>query len=92
MNSALYGLFPWLFAEEAPRPGGIRPNKDPVEVIKRYKPQVGEEHSRADVLNNLVTGLARWAQRVIPDRKLMREAIGVAEATLVRGVWKASSW
>lgn len=39
-----------------------------------------------------VTWLARWAQRVIPDRKLMREAIGMAEATLVREAWKASSW
>lgn len=33
VNAALYGPFPWLFADEAPQPHEIRPGVNPLEVI-----------------------------------------------------------
>ncbi len=86
VNLALYGGFPWLFTEEAPRPGENWAGKDPQEVIKLFEP-FGKEDSMAEVMNNLVKWLARWIQRVIPDRKMMMDALAIAEATLLREAW-----
>jgi hypothetical protein len=91
VNSALYGAFPWLFADEAPRPNENWAETDPQKVIKLCKP-VGQEDPMPEVLNNLVRWLARWTQRVIPDRKMMRESLAMAEATLLREAWEKCCW
>ncbi len=90
INLALYGPFPWLFRNEAPRSQEIRPHADPVKVIKACKVEGGDERSMPDIINDHVTWLARWIQRVIPDPRLMRQALAIAEATLVREAWRTS--
>jgi hypothetical protein len=85
---ALYGVFPWLFTSEAPKPGEINLNEDPLKVIERCKIEEVESGCGPDVLNNNVKWFARWIQRVILDRKLMKEVISAAETTLIREAWK----
>ncbi len=87
VDLALYGPFPWLFTEEAPRPGENWAGKDPQEVIKLCRPE-GKEDSMADIVNNLVKWLARWIQRVIPDQKMMLDVLALAEAALLREAWE----
>jgi hypothetical protein len=83
----LYGPFRWLLSENAPRSNEIRPGQDPVKVIKRCKPHFGSAVSMPDVINMHLDWLARWIQIVVPDRELMKEALGRAEAALVREAW-----
>lgn len=87
VNLALYGGFPRLFTAEAPQPDENWADKDPQEVFKLCEP-VGKEDSMPEVLNNLVKWLARWIQRVIPDRKMMMDALAIAEAALLHDARK----
>jgi len=47
------------------------------QALQGYPPLV------TDVANTAVESLARWLQRVIPDRQLMKEAIAEAEVQLL---------
>lgn len=80
VESALDGTRPWLFSNEAPKPDEINPNENPREVINRCKPEDGNPQTAPEVTNNAVTWLARWAQRLIPDKGIMKEAISKAKA------------
>lgn len=84
IDLALYGPYPLLFAENAPRHTKISPEEDPWQVIRRCKPQLGTEVSLPDVINKHIDWLARWIQIVVPDRELMKETLGTAETVLVR--------
>ena len=83
VESALDGTRPWLFSNEAPKPHEIKPDEDPWKVINRYKVENIPSQSAPDVTNNAVTWLARWVQRLIPDRGRMKEAIAKAKALLL---------
>jgi len=83
VDSALDGTRPWLFSNEAPKPDEIHPKEDPWKVIARCKVVRGNPQSAPDVINNAVTRLARWIQRVIPDREMLKEAIVKAKVPLL---------
>lgn len=87
----LYGPLRWLFTSEAPRLGEIRPNANPLKVIEECKDESAEKASMPDVLNHHVAWLARWIQRIIPDRRLMLDALDAAERKLLREAW-AGGW
>lgn len=80
----LYGSFHWLFSAEAPQPNEIRPDEEPWKVIKRSKVERKNPQFVTDIINDLVTWLARWIQRVIPDRKMMEDAFYRARRQLLR--------
>lgn len=82
VNSTLYGGLPWLFTPEAPKPGGINPGEDPLKVIERCKVTGGNPQFKPDVINNHVTWLAQWIQRVSPDWAVMKAALAQAEFPL----------
>ena len=52
-------------------------------MIARCRVVGGNPQSAPDVTNNAVTWLARWVQRLIPDRGRMKEAIAKAKALLL---------
>lgn len=83
VDSALNGTRPWLFDNEAPKPGEIQPNGDPWKVINLCKVVGGSPQSAPDVTNNAVTWLARWLQRLIPGDELMKDTISEARALLL---------
>lgn len=80
----LYGPFRWLFNSEAPQPDEIKPDENPWDVIKRCKVEKGNPRFVTDIVNDLVTWLARWVQRVVSDRAIMEDAIDQARRTLLR--------
>ncbi len=84
VNAALYGPFAWLFADETPQPHEIRPGANPLEVIKECKVERKNPQFMTDIINDLVTWLARWVQRVISDRTMMEDAIDQARSQLLR--------
>jgi hypothetical protein len=90
VDLALYGRFPWLFSENAPRLNEIRANLEPGQVIECCKPDSGSGVSMSDIINMHLDWLARWIQIVVPDRELMKEALGRAETILVREAWKTN--
>lgn len=83
VDAALYGPFPWLFADEAPQPHEIRPGANPLEAIKACKVERENPQLATDIVNDLVTWLARWVQRVISDRRMMEDAIDQAKGYLL---------
>ena len=85
-NSALYGGLPWLFTSEAPKPDDINPGEDPWAVIKRCRVQDNKAKLVTDIINNNVTWLARWIQRVFPDREIREAVLDLAERQRLRGV------
>jgi len=89
VDLALYGPFRWLFSENAPRRDDIKASQDPWRIIKRCKPHLGNELSIPNVINNNLSWLARWIQMVIPDRKLIEEALATAKVTLEHEAWNA---
>ena len=89
VNAAMYGPFPWLFADEAPQPHEIRPGVNPLEVIKECKVERKNPQFVTDIINDLVAWLARWVQRVIPDRVMTEDAIDKARGQLLREARKA---
>ena len=89
VNAAMYGPFPWLFAGEAPQPHEIRPGVNPWEVIKECKVERKNPQFVTDIINDLVAWLARWVQRVIPDRVMTEDAIDKARGQLLREARKA---
>jgi hypothetical protein len=90
VDLALFGPFPSLFSDNASLFNGASPGQDAWEVFKRCKPQLGREVSMPDVINKHIDWLARWIQILIPDRELMKEALGKAETILVREAWKTN--
>lgn len=84
VNLGLYGGLPRLFTDEVPKPHEIRSNRDPWKVIKRCKVEARNPHLMTDVINAHVSWLARWIQRVIPDRAMMEDVIDQARRRLLR--------
>ena len=84
VNYGLYGRFPRLFTDEAPKPGEVHPHEDPSKVIERCKVDGGNPQFMHEVINNDIAWLARWIQRVIPDWLMMKEAFAQAETKLRR--------
>lgn len=52
-------------------------------MINRCKVEGENPQTAPDVTNNAVTWLAHWIQRVIPDQRLMKEAISQAKTQLL---------
>lgn len=91
VDSVLDGTRPWLFRKEAPQPHEVRPDEDPQEVIRRCRIMDGNPQLATDIVNNAVTWLARWVQRVIPDWEMMTEAITKSKEQLSSNARNASN-
>lgn len=52
-------------------------------MIARCKVVGGNPQSAPEATNTAVTWLARWTQRVIPDREMVKEAIVKAKVPLL---------
>lgn len=85
----LYGPFRWLFSTEAPPMDEIKPDEASWELIKRFKTKSKNPGNMAEIINGHVTWLARWIQRVIPDRTMMEDAIDQARGHLLLEARKA---
>ena len=86
VNTALYRGCHWLFTDEAQNGDKISSGEDPMKVIERCKVTGGTSQLMPEIINNHVTWLARWIQRLIPDWVMMKEALAQAEAQLRREV------
>lgn len=87
----LYGPFRWIFRQEAPKPHENNADEDPCKVIESCRVEDGNPNFVPDIINNAVTWLARWAQRVIPDRAMMEDAIDQARGQLLMEI-RAQRW
>lgn len=80
----LYGPFRWFFSAEAPQPHEIYPGENPWNVIKRCKVERTNAQFVTDIINYLVTWLARWIQRIISDQAIIENAVDRARGHLLR--------
>ena len=70
------------FDREAPEPHAIRPVKHPWDVIKRTEPVGPPPKWTWEVINHLVLWFARWAPRVMPDRRVLIDAVYSAQGRI----------
>jgi len=91
VNSALYGGFPWLFKDEAPKPNGTIPDEDPWKVIEWRKVKNKDLKFVNDIINHNAPWLARWLQRVIPDQAMVKAVLHQAE-TQIRREARTARW
>ncbi len=84
INQLLYGFMRWELACQAPRPGRVKPVKDPGAFIKRCEPDNGDLNSVPEIVNHWVTWFARWSLWVIPNRRLLGDAVDLARCRLLR--------
>ena len=80
---ALNGVLKELFKQEAPTPQAIRSINDPWGVIKRTEPHDPELRYSWEVINHLVLWFARWAQRVMPNKRVLIEAAYAAQQRIL---------
>ena len=84
VNSGLYGHLPWLFTSEAPKPDEINPTESPWAGIKRSRVESKDPASRADIITDHVKEMACWAQRLLPNREILKAAPQLTERRLLR--------
>ena len=84
VNSASYGGLSSLITREAPGPNESNPDEDPREVINRCRVESRQSQTMPNIINNNVTWLSRWIQRVIPDWPTMLEVIDKARGQVLK--------